>query len=748
LVFTGKAMLLGRLYGPADLYFASEPWSRVAAGHGIAGVKNPILSDLAFANLPWRAAVREAFVNGRLPLWNRFVLAGNPLLGTAQAGILHPATGLGLWLPVPLSWTFSCTLTLFLGLLSAFLFFYDLGLGERPALVGAVGWGFSTYLVFWNGWSVGPSTATFPLLLLGLRRLAREPGARAIGLTAAALWLSICGGHPESFLHTAAAGSVYFVCELFARRRSAARAIGAALAAGILALLLAGPQIFPLIEAVPHSAEYRGRREALAGGRARQSVPVNEAARRLLPDILPFAHGIFGKSPVQLSRGDGSGMPLGYAGATLFPLALLALTARRGARPERAILLGFFLMGLAFGASFPGLLDLAQRLPGFSLALNYRLVFLAGLGLAGLAALGARELEDGLATRRFALASAGVCLVLLAVWLLSRPTFRARDLPDAFVKRQFLIEVAPIALLLLAALLLRSKESVLVSAALVLLVVERGLEMGGTYPTLPASTLPPSLPTLSSLPFGSEPWRIVAAGSILRPNGATLYGLEDVRGYESIVLDRFADTYPLWSEPQPASFNRVPHLTRPFLDFLNARYAIGRPGDPVPSGWKEQARGPEMAIFENPRALSRAFVPRMLRRRTDPGSRLAEMASACDFSGTAWLSGAGPAEENNADATLSLRAVGPDLVIRAEASGRVYVATSLPDWPGWIAEENGRALPLTTVNHAFVGFWLAAGDHTVRLRYRPSSWTLGLVSFSMGLAAVLIATVLVARRAR
>src|SRR5258705_13990299 len=59
LVFTGKAMLSGQLYGPADLYTTAEPWKRIAAAEGVATPRNPILSDLAFANLPWRAAVRE-----------------------------------------------------------------------------------------------------------------------------------------------------------------------------------------------------------------------------------------------------------------------------------------------------------------------------------------------------------------------------------------------------------------------------------------------------------------------------------------------------------------------------------------------------------------------------------------------------------------------------------------------------------------------------------------------------------------
>jgi len=120
LVFTGKAVFRGELYGPADLYSTSDPWRAAAEARGAPAPANPILSDLAFANLPWRAAVREAFANGRFPFWNRFVLAGNPLLATAQAGVFHPATWLGLWLPVPSSFTFSCTFTLFLALLSGF----------------------------------------------------------------------------------------------------------------------------------------------------------------------------------------------------------------------------------------------------------------------------------------------------------------------------------------------------------------------------------------------------------------------------------------------------------------------------------------------------------------------------------------------------------------------------------------------------------------------------------------------------
>lgn len=737
LLFTGEAILRGRLYGPADLYATSEPWLSVAAAQGAPPPANPILTDLAFANLPWRAALREAAVNGRLPLWNRFVLAGNPLLGTAQAGALHPATWLGLWLPVPLSFTFSCAFTLFLALLSAFLFFSDFRLAAPAALVGSVGWGFSTYVLFWLGWSVGPSTATFPLLLLGLRRLAREPGRASLGLTAAALWLSFCGGHPESFFHGVAAGAVYFAWELFAvDQRTRLRAAAAALGAGALALLLTGPQLFPLLEAMPHSAEYRIRREALARGGGRQSVPFAESARRMLPDLLPFAHGIYGKSPVQL-RQDGSGMPLGYAGAVLFPLAVLGLARREGAR-GRAIFTAFSAAGLLFGASAPFPHELTSRLPGFALALNYRLVFLLGLGLAGLAAFGAaRLLEDDRAKRKLVLAS-GICgLVVIFAYQAAQPVYADRALPPAFVETQWLYEIVPLALLGLGVLFLPLRARV--PAAVVLLCAQRYLEMRGVYPTVPAGSLAPVLPGLEAL-SGSEPGRVVATGATFRPNGAALYGLEDVRGYESLVLDRFADTYPLWCRAQPASFNLVTRMDSPFLGFLNARWGIGSPKEPAPAGWRGTTRNDVLAIFENPRALPRAFVPRRVRVVEDPKRRLAEMAEESDFSRTAWLSrGSGdPAESDNGEAALSLRARGPDLFVTADVSRSALVATSLPDWPGWRAESGGHEIPIATVNHAFVGFRVPAGRHLVRLTYKPHSVPLGLAAFGLGLVVVIL----------
>ena len=172
---------------------------------------------------------------------------------------------------------------------------------------------------------------------------------------------------------------------------------------------------------------------------------------------------------------------------------------------------------------------------------------------------------------------------------------------------------------------------------------------------------------------------------------------------EPFVLADFAETFPLWCQPQHASYTRVEDLTRPFLSLLNARFAIASPGDPAPSGWLERGRDREMAIFENPRALERVFVPRRVRFEPERNARIAQMARETDFESGPGLSdpdgeGSARGETANGQARLSLRSSGPDLLITATAASRVLLATSIPAWPGWNAGDETGRLPIVRVN--------------------------------------------------
>src|SRR5262245_62175469 len=100
LLFTGKATLTGGVYAPLDILYLGEPYMSIREPAGMTTVKSPLLSDVVASMIPWQKAVRYAVKNGRFPLWNPFILGGEPLLAVQQSAALHPATAVSLLLPL------------------------------------------------------------------------------------------------------------------------------------------------------------------------------------------------------------------------------------------------------------------------------------------------------------------------------------------------------------------------------------------------------------------------------------------------------------------------------------------------------------------------------------------------------------------------------------------------------------------------------------------------------------------------
>ena len=524
-----------------------------------------------------------------------------------------------------------------------------------------------------------------------------------------------------------------------------------------LALLLCGPQLFPLLEAIPHSAEYRARRRAVGGGSAAgsrsRSAPRRPAAARR--PAVRARH--LRKEPASRPNAQRRvrACRIGYAGAVLFPLAGLAFAARPARPRPRRCSSAFSLAGLAYGASFPGVMDLTARLPGFALALNYRLVFLAGPRPRG--PRGVRNASRLETRRRRARARAGRARACAPGALRPVPDraagLRVEGSAPAFTWTRARLrgraarraragrggEDAP-------ALARGCRPPSCCSSG------SGSLEMRGTYPTLPASTLAPRLPTLAALPIGGEPGAHRRAGATSSgPNAAALYGVEDVRGYESLVLDRFADTFPLWST-RPAGVVQPrgrPRVGAPLPVPSERAVRDRRSRRPGAGGMAASRRAVPSSRSSPTRAPCRG---RSCRARCGacpmPAARLAAMAASTDFGGTAFLAGPGPAAAGQRRGGAPPARLGPGSRrrgVRRLARLRRDVAAGLAGLDR--RDRTGAPLPLETVNHAFVGFWLEPGRHDVRLTYRPASWALGLASFSAG-SVVCIALALAAARRR
>src|SRR5258706_5257199 len=214
LLFTGAALLTGRIYAPIDLAYTAEPLASVAREAGVTHVANAAASDVYAQFVPWNAALRWAVAHHEWPLWNPFELGGDVLAAAAQSAPYHPLTLIALLLPQAQALTYAAAMLFFVAALSLFLLARDLELGELASLFGAAAWAFSTHVVTFAHTAHGNAVAMTPFVLLAARRVAREPRPRSAALLLVALTLLMLCGHPESMLHVVFLASAFALFEM------------------------------------------------------------------------------------------------------------------------------------------------------------------------------------------------------------------------------------------------------------------------------------------------------------------------------------------------------------------------------------------------------------------------------------------------------------------------------------------------------------------------------------------------------
>jgi len=744
LLLTGKALLTGGVYAPIDIPYQAPPLSVYAKGLGIAGTRSPALSDVAAQMIPWRKAVRDAVKNGRLPLWNRFLLAGDPLMAAQQPGTLHPGTWVSMLLPLAQSWTFDMALRFFAALLFAYLFLRDIGCREMAALFGAAGWAFCDYLVFFVGWPHNPSAAPLPLLLLGLRRLVSRGNARAVALTVIALFLVMTAGHPETALHCMSAGALYFLFELaWAGRGRRLRPLLLSLLAGVLTLGLSAVILLPFIQSAPETLEYFVRRTYYA--HAHRSLAPLESLRHALLNVMPYFFGVPGKGEAL----PGQWEMAGYGGSVLWPFAAAGAVSKSRVKWP-LLVIGF--VGLALGSRFPGITDMVARLPLFDVAINERMIFLAAFAFSALAGLGVDRFARGDFGRLCVAVSLIAPLALLTLGVLARPDLERLAMPRSYLNFRLLAQIVPligVAVLVIAAK--RLSRVFVCGCILALLLAQRGVEERDMYPTYPNRVFYPPVAAFDKIPR-PLPFRFAAVGFSFIPNIASLYELEDVRGYEAMTFRPLFDTYPLWSVHQAIWFNRIDDPTKPFLSFLNVRWVYASPGFRPPAGWPVLYQGPDGMLLENPTALPRAFTPRELAYESDPRRRLDILSTISDFAVRGVVGEKQPAGlaagswERNGEASVEIVSYLPQrIALSIEAKDPAFVATSMTAWPGWKLTVDGQNTQLLSYNHAFLGFRVAQGRHGAILRYMPDSVVVGSI---ISLGTLMIGLSLLLKRSR
>jgi hypothetical protein len=514
--------------------------------------------------------------------------------------------------------------------------------------------------------------------------------------------------------------------------RGGLRAIALACGAGVLTLLLTAIFLLPFFEAVKQTEEWVGRKSASAGV---PGIDGDLIGRRAATAFLPWYGGTSWKYNIYQLWDTGASR----VGSVIFALAFVGIivTWRRSETKFFAILL-LICLGAAFNA--PPMPQILHYIPLFNIAVNDRLSFGAALAASMLAAFAIDAWPDRgkrlllIATIAFAIAT------VLAV-----PAQIEFDQNRTFLFEMIATELVPLVVITL--LMRRPRTAGAIAIAFGLLLFQRVNEDGQVYPSMPRKTFYPRLPVLDAM-RGDEPFRITALGESLIPNTSAVYHLDDVRGYEAMTYARLVKTFPMWCKPQTVFFNRVDDLKSPFLSLLGVRYALGTIADAPEDGWRIVLDDRTTRLFENTRALPRVFAPREIRYGGLPDEIVDEVTHWNDFRAIGWIETKEPEQHviANGAATVATRRNGSEYAIDVNAHTATWLILTECAWRGWRAYIDGHRVRTHYADVAFLGIYVPAGRHQLRVVYLPESFVRGRAISFATLAAVAMG--LVIRRSR
>ncbi|MCL4369786.1 MAG: oligosaccharide flippase family protein, partial [Chloroflexi bacterium] len=817
-LFLGKALFTGMVLLPIDNLFLYPPWKEFAARYGIGIPNNHLIGDAILQNISWKAFARESLAHGEIPLWNPYLLSGVPFLAAGQYGVLYPLGALFYVVPLPFAYAWFIGLHLFLAGLFAYIYLRVIDLNRWGALFGGVAFAFCGFLLTSFQWPMIVSTAVWLPLLLAFVELVIRDVEHGRGRTllwvvlgAVTVAMQFLAGHMEISFYILFSAGFYTLARLVATARQVGRPgplVRAALAALLMVGLgtaLAAVQIAPFAEAIRANfrSGYVGYQQV-----AGYALPKDHVFAFLMPDFFgnPSHHSFFDLRDFQTKPvGDNAlGRPTdppqtifwgrknyvegaAYVGILTLLLAGLALLTRRNRYTWIFAAFGAFSLSLAFGAPWYRIFFFG--VPGFDqLHTPFRWLFPYMVSVIALAGMGAARLADGpsRALERLKWGALGLGLALLAglvatlLWrerafaLAGRFLSRVDRLQTAFADGTMLYSYEFRNALLLALALLGSAAVLWVAARrwrlpwaggvalaplLALLVLAADLlSYSASFNTAADPRLLDFVPpAIAALPKEEQPYRVVSFGEedILPPNSGMLFGLQDTRGYDTIIPKQYVEYWGLMEEPQGLIYSKIHKLVRseslrsPFLDLLNVEYILSaRPLD-LPLVFDGATK-----VYRNPGAMPRAFLAFSAESVASPADSLARLkAGGFDPRQHIVLEGAegktlpkagGPAEAAEI-VTYSPQRV----VITTQTAGPAVLVLLDSYFPGWQASIDGVDTTIYRAQHNFRGVLVGSGSHTVEFRYRPLSFRLGLLASGLaGLVLLLLLAMWAWQRAR
>ncbi|MCP4641432.1 MAG: YfhO family protein [bacterium] len=740
---------------PGTLLYEWAPWSEHAPSEYAPATNDSTIEILTVFAL-WYSLTREAIEAGEWPLWNPWEFGGLPLLANYQSAILYPIHLLHTWFDTYAAMSIYVLMKAMLCGFSAYVCARVMGLGRPASRLVSVAWMLCGFNIVWLYWPLPDVNAWLPIVLIGAEWILAGRSRRGFFALSFGAVLMLLAGHPETAFVNGCGVGLYFVVRLILDRRPAShgvRAVGLALGAWAIALLVCAAQILPLAEYIAHSHT--------EGFRA-----VSEKDRFFVTYgglVAMWVPRFFGCTSEANFWGDMWGdlnstfQNLTYVGIPVLACAALTCASGKWApqRRRQAIALavaGGFLFLLACNS--PAVSPL-NRLPVIRAMRGVYYMGFVAFALAMIAGIG---LEHWWSRRRslralllpllvLALPTAGV-FVLYRVY---GPTLEAEGLAD-YAQYQIVAAavVAVATLIMLVQAMGSARPKLWISLMACLLAADLIHAARDIHPTCRRSDMFVDTDLTRFLQEREGTIRVEVNPSQIRTGILPSYRIEEQWGYDGIYPRRILEFYGLAGTGNWANVGRLASVTH---------YVFPEGGGPpLDDKWEFVQTLDGLDLYEDKTAFPRAFLVNaltcleseeaVLRAMSDPEFD-PMVAALTDRPGVSVAaSDRVPSREQSAE--ILERSSGRTQVSVSTTSEAVLVLTDA--WyPGWKATIDGEAAEILPVYHAFRGVIVPPGESVVAFRYDPMSFKVGLgvsfVAMSGGIALAL-AMLLRARRAR
>jgi O-antigen/teichoic acid export membrane protein len=295
--------------------------------------------------------------------------------------------------------------------------------------------------------------------------------------------------------------------------------------------------------------------------------------------------------------------------------------------------------------------------------------------------------------------------------------------------------------------------------AAIVLIADLTAAAWGFMPATPVSVAEFTPPSIQWLQEQHTPgaWRYTALEKdwkVFNANMGWEYGLEDIRGYDSIIYKPYVDYMRETSPQNQLDFNRIAPLraetppNQTALDHLNVRYLVT--DQPLEwEGW-QLAYDQEVKIYENLDVLPRAYL---IGNATGWGQSAGENSAEPNpdpralllLGGKNELTSEPPLRSDLPFTPVEITSYNPDeITMRINPDQGAWLVLNEVDFPGWrvftkpIGAENESEQEIQLADGLYRAVWAEAGEQEVRWRYSPNSIRVGFFVSFLGVAFLML----------